>query len=140
MSAPKQYFVYFLQSGRKSYIGFTVNVGRRLRQHRGELVGGAKATRQWPDRRNLELVAFISGFPTKKSALSYEWHAKRRCPPVYTFRPICETHWRLPGFFYPATTPKFRNIKPLLTVTLMKHHEVIPVLDSHFDLTRVVSV
>ena len=41
----KNYFVYLLKSTNGStYIGATVNLDRRLRQHNGELVGGAIST------------------------------------------------------------------------------------------------
>jgi len=137
MSKAKQYFVYFLQSGRKSYVGFSVNVTRRLRQHRGELVGGAKYTSRWPRRENLQLVAYITGFPTKHSALSYEWHAKRVHPSTQTFLPVEKTHRRLPGFFYPSTTAKFQPVQSELQVTLFHHHAIVPLLGSRFNLTRV---
>jgi len=43
----------------------------RLRQHNGLIIGGAKYTRVG---RPYELVCFISGFETDKSARSFEWH------------------------------------------------------------------
>lgn len=125
--------VYFLQSGSKSYIGFTVDIYRRVRQHRGELVGGAKATRAWADP-NLEVVAYISNFPTKHLALSYEWHAKRR----NKIR-LDGTHKRLGGFLAKATQePKFRRIQAQLTVTLVKHHELASTLENRFGFANVV--
>lgn len=40
------WFVYVLVSRRgRTYVGITTDVARRLRQHNGELVGGARATR-----------------------------------------------------------------------------------------------
>lgn len=137
MSQP-QYFVYFLQAGRRSYIGFTVNLVRRLRQHRGELKGGAKYTASWPRRHQLVLVAYVTGFPDQRTALSYEWHAKRARASAQTFLPTEATHRRLPGFFYPATQPRFANdVTPLLSVVLFQHHALAPLLDQLFHLPRV---
>jgi structure-specific endonuclease subunit SLX1 len=58
--------------GRKTYVGATVNPDRRIRQHNGELVGGARAThgRQW---RRLFL---IDGFTDERDALRFEWRWK----------------------------------------------------------------
>lgn len=65
--------VYVLQSiaiPSRVYIGFTVDPERRLRQHNGELEGGARATghgRPW------RMVLHVSGFAAKVSALQFEW-------------------------------------------------------------------
>ncbi|ETO22224.1 hypothetical protein RFI_14976 [Reticulomyxa filosa] len=53
------------------YIGFTNNPVRRIKQHNGLLENGAKKTR-W--KRPWEMVVFVYGFPTKHSALQFEWH------------------------------------------------------------------
>lgn len=65
-------FVYLLRSKQKTYIGATVDVQRRLRQHNGIISGGAKYTkgRQW------KLVAYVSGFPNWMSTLQFEWRWK----------------------------------------------------------------
>jgi predicted GIY-YIG superfamily endonuclease len=54
--------------GKRTYVGYTMNLKRRLRQHNGEIAGGAKSTRgaQW------EVMFYVSGFPSKKIALSCE--------------------------------------------------------------------
>lgn len=45
-NAAAVWFVYVLVSGRgRTYVGIATDVARRLRQHNGELVGGARATR-----------------------------------------------------------------------------------------------
>lgn len=48
---------------------------RRLKQHNGELSGGARATRghQWRH------VMILSGFPTMRDALQFEWYWKYVC-------------------------------------------------------------
>ena len=73
----KPSLVYLLQSvdGRSTYIGATKNMHRRLRQHNGEIAGGARATRrrsgQW------QVACTIQGFPSWSAALSFEWRWKR---------------------------------------------------------------
>ena len=56
----------------KTYVGATVDPNRRLRQHNGELVGGARAThgRRWR-RRYL-----VGGFADERAALRFEWRWK----------------------------------------------------------------
>lgn len=56
----------------RTYVGFSTNVDRRLRQHNGELAGGAKYTHgsQWTR------LCTITGFPTQQSALQFEWKWK----------------------------------------------------------------
>jgi structure-specific endonuclease subunit SLX1 len=69
-------FVYCLYSTinhRRTYIGATKNVKRRVRQHNGEIKGGAKYTRS---HRPWKLAWYIQGFPSWRSALSCEWYIK----------------------------------------------------------------
>ena len=58
--------------GSRTYVGATVDPARRLRQHNGELVGGARATagRSW--RRQY----LIGGFEDERAALRFEWRWK----------------------------------------------------------------
>ena len=61
------------QTGRSTYVGATLELDRRLRQHNGEIKGGAKATagKRW------SLAATVTGFPSWPTALQFEWKWKQ---------------------------------------------------------------
>ena len=58
----------------QTYIGATLDADRRLRQHNGLLVGGAKATGRRPG--DWYRVCRVTNFLCFRSALSFEWHWK----------------------------------------------------------------
>ncbi|KAJ9465185.1 Structure-specific endonuclease subunit SLX1-like protein [Diplonema papillatum] len=69
------YAVYLLESAHPrytghGYVGFTVDPERRLRQHNGDIQNGAGETRR---KRPWAMVLCVHGFPTKTSALQFEW-------------------------------------------------------------------
>lgn len=69
------FYCYLLKSiatpkSSATYIGFTTSPERRLRQHNGELVNGARRTSK---RRPWVHVCVVSGFPNKIVALQFEW-------------------------------------------------------------------
>lgn len=72
---PNESVCYILSSTivNRCYIGFTVNLTRRIRQHNGEIKGGARGTRYG---RPWEIVGYISGFPNETTARQYEWAIK----------------------------------------------------------------
>jgi len=67
------YCVYLIKSGNYSYVGMTNNFFRRLRQHNGEIKGGAKYTSK---RNDWYPVLIIDNFPDKRSACQCEWRLK----------------------------------------------------------------
>ncbi|KAE8682402.1 putative Methyltransferase-related protein [Hibiscus syriacus] len=73
---PKGFFACYLLTSLSprhkghTYIGFTVNPRRRIRQHNGEIGSGAWRTKS---KRPWEMVLCIHGFPTSVSALQFEW-------------------------------------------------------------------
>lgn len=60
----------------RTYVGVTNNYKRRLRQHNGELVGGAKATRSSLTKWRPYYV--VRGFPDRRTALQLEWRLHRK--------------------------------------------------------------
>lgn len=73
-----KFFVYLLISTSKTtYIGATIDLNRRLRQHNCELVGGAKATKIKVKKGEVWTRAcHVSEFPTWQAALQFEWRWK----------------------------------------------------------------
>jgi len=84
-------YVYFLQSTKgATYIGATVDLDHRLRQHNCEIKGGAHATHmKVAQGESWTRVCHISGFPDWTAALQFEWRWKqlsrklpKRMPPM----------------------------------------------------------
>jgi len=72
-------FVYFLLcTDGSTYIGATVDLDRRLRQHNKKIKGGAHATGiKVAAGHSWCRVCHISGFPDWKAALQFEWRWKQ---------------------------------------------------------------
>jgi len=73
------FFVYLLLSSDNStYVGATVDIDRRLRQHNKEISGGAFATGAKVAKGETWIrVAHIEGFPDWSAALQFEWRWKQ---------------------------------------------------------------
>jgi predicted GIY-YIG superfamily endonuclease len=72
------FFVYLLQcSDNSTYVGATVDLDHRLRQHNKEIKGGAVATsRKVTAGHTWKRICHIRGFPDWNSALQFEWAFK----------------------------------------------------------------
>ena len=72
-------FVYLLVSTKgNTYIGATVDLNRRLRQHNKEIKGGAHATGIKVSQGEIwTRAAHISGFPDWQATLQFEWRWKQ---------------------------------------------------------------
>lgn len=75
----KPAFVYLLVSDSgTTYVGATVDVDRRLRQHNKELVGGAHLTAAKVAKgESWTRHCYVSGFPDWSAALQFEWRWKQ---------------------------------------------------------------
>jgi predicted GIY-YIG superfamily endonuclease len=76
--ADNQFFVYLLEcSDNSTYVGATVDLDHRLRQHNKEIKGGAVATSTKVGRGHVwKRICHIRGFPDWTSALQFEWAFK----------------------------------------------------------------
>jgi structure-specific endonuclease subunit SLX1 len=72
-------FVYLLVStSGATYVGATIDLDRRLRQHNKEIKGGAHATGiKVGQGETWTRAAHVSGFPDWQAALQFEWRFKQ---------------------------------------------------------------
>lgn len=72
-------YVYLLVSTDNStYVGATVDLERRLRQHNKEIKGGAHATSMKVEKgETWTRACHVSGFPDWPAALQFEWRWKQ---------------------------------------------------------------
>lgn len=69
---------YIIRNGRSTYAGVSPDPARRLRQHNGEIRGGAKyTTGRGPGWSH---VCLVRGFRNKIEAMQFEW-AVKHVPP-----------------------------------------------------------
>jgi structure-specific endonuclease subunit SLX1 len=73
------FFVYLLLSSDScTYVGATVDLNRRLRQHNKEIKGGAHATSAKVLKGETWIRAcHVEGFPDWQAALQFEWRWKQ---------------------------------------------------------------
>lgn len=85
------YMVYVLKCENRSYVGMTNDFFRRLRQHNGELKGGARYTTNFrPPEKHWYPICIIDGFSTMKEAMQCEWRIKRPRGSFKRLQGICE--------------------------------------------------
>ena len=72
-------YVYLLVStSGATYVGATIDLDRRLRQHNKEIKGGAHATGMKVGKgETWTRAAHVSGFPDWQAALQFEWRLKQ---------------------------------------------------------------
>jgi len=74
----KAWKLYIIQNNRNTYVGVSPDPIRRLRQHNGEICGGAKYTKS--KGPGWEHVCLIEGFRTKIESMQLEWAIKHEKP------------------------------------------------------------
>lgn len=69
------FYVYLLEcTSGATYVGATVDLDRRLRQHNKEIKGGAKATSAKVVRgETWKRICYVENFPDWSAALQFEW-------------------------------------------------------------------
>jgi predicted GIY-YIG superfamily endonuclease len=77
----KKWYCYILTNDypphkNRTYNGSTNNPIRRLRQHNGEIVGGARYTKKYGNK-SWRMYVLITGYPDHRNCLQSEWRIKK---------------------------------------------------------------
>lgn len=82
-------YVYFIEStSGATYIGATVNLDKRIRQHNREIKGGAVATSNKVHKGEVwSYVCYIENCPTWNAALQCEWRWKQISRQIQKMKP-----------------------------------------------------
>ena len=78
MSTEKKWIFYIISNNNYTYAGVSPDPERRLRQHNGEISGGAKYTTS--KGKGWKHDCLVEGFRNKIEALQFEW-AVKHVPP-----------------------------------------------------------
>lgn len=113
MASPHMCYVLVNAKGH-TYNGYTVNLNRRLRQHNGELVGGARSTSgkgPWS-----VLLCAESPDLTQRSALSLEWSIRYPTNKKPRPRHLHGPEGRLNSLPWVLSNPKFAGLRLVIRV------------------------
>ena len=73
-----EWFFYLIKNNNCTYAGVSPTPDKRLRQHNGEISGGAVMTTSKVKKgKNWSRVCYVSGFPDWRAALQFEWRWKQ---------------------------------------------------------------
>ena len=109
--------MYSLTTNR-TYVGKTNNLERRLKQHNGELGGGAKATKNGQPWKR---VCYITGFFTEVQALQFEWafkNATLKCKNTNKKHTVVVLSKRLNGLLFLLHKPKYTSNCDMLSTQI----------------------
>lgn len=103
------YILELVGDPRFNYVGYTVNMARRIRQHNGELVGGARITSRKADlgHRWRVIALLTSDEFDRRRALSCEWWIKHPYGRKRDTLHVRGSAGRVRGLVAALTHPKF---------------------------------
>ena len=104
-------YILYNDQNNSTYNGYTNNLQRRIRQHNGEIKGGAKyTTRRDVEWKYLAYITVDDSAFTQKRALSCEWHCKYPTGRRPREREFNSPEGRLRGLKLAKQNPKFSDL------------------------------
>jgi predicted GIY-YIG superfamily endonuclease len=133
------FFVYLLLSSDNfTYVGATVDLDRRLRQHNKEIKGGAVSTGARVAKGETWIrVAHVKGFPDWQAALQFEWRWKQITRKKYV-KGVHPLHTRMIALKYllqlerPTLNAKAYTEWPELPQVILEDEEALKYYDMIF--------
>lgn len=107
-----------------TYIGFTVNPKRRIRQHNGEITSGAWRTKR---KRPWEMILCLHGFPSQVHALQFEWAWQHPLKSLAVreaasgLKPIRGTSGKIKLLYTMLNLSEWRNMDLTINILSTKH-------------------
>ena len=140
LSIELYHYCYILQNNdnQRTYNGYTIDNAKRLRQHNGEIVGGAKSTKC---SKTWYHTAIVSGFPDKRNALQCEWRIRKPFNKRRT-REYCGPEGRIKGLNHVLHLDKWtsNSIKsgfPLEVKILPEYRHLLTDLPDYITVTEL---
>lgn len=122
-------YILFNDTNNKTYNGYTVNPTRRIRQHNGELKGGAKYTTNNDVEWKYLLIIESNDFD-KHNALCFEWMLKyptRKKPKPREFQGV---KGRIKSLPLVISYEKFENMSFKIKINSLYLKEVNDILEN----------
>lgn len=130
---------YILKSkiSNRTYIGSTMNIKRRLRQHNGLIKGGAKATHHM---RPYEIICILTGFKDFNTALKCEWLIKHPNGKRYGNNKYHGPNGRIKGLLHLLTkSDKWKSRYQGDNLTIWIRHDLLDYLEIN-ELDKNISI
>jgi structure-specific endonuclease subunit SLX1 len=135
-----EYLCYILKCNNYTYNGCTNNFTRRIRQHNGEIKGGAKCTSR---RGPWTPYCIITGFKDNIEALQTEWRIKR-VEGRRRAKKYCGTEGRIKGLNQILKLDQFtskseRLIKDMVLIIYLdiEYHHLLEDLPENITLKNI---
>lgn len=110
-------YVLISSDARRTYVGATKDMPRRLRQHNREIVGGARATAG----RNWRILLTLAGHADWSSCLSCEWHVKHTHHAPHPLSARTEAALQRAARASPSARRRCNKIRAVLSMNRFAH-------------------